>query len=166
VSDRPDRLEHIKRECDAYDRYEPPNYPVEDVRWLIAEVERLRRMNLCSVCAGVALQSGRPCICAGGGSADDERDGLHVEVERLRGDVSAWKKACDYQKDVAIKCSDTAARFEREVERLRKENTDLREAISPARIGRNVDYYVAVAAKMREQQQRILPLQTKGAYRR
>ena len=86
MSDQLTRLEYIKRECDAYDRYEPPNYPVEDMRWLIAEVERLR-----------------------------------------------------------------------------KENTDLREAISPARIGRNVDYYIAVAAKMREQQRRILPLRTKGA---
>jgi len=92
VMSEPDWFEKIKRECDVYDRYEPPN----NMRLLITEVERLRR---------------------------DLHD-CTVSHQKRNAELAA---------------------LEEEVERLRKENVELREAISPARIGRNVDYYIAVA---------------------
>jgi len=63
----------------------------EDIS-LAAQLEKLRALDLCSVCGNTPLASGRECVCAGTGTADGERHGLRIEAIRARQEAEELKE--------------------------------------------------------------------------
>lgn len=102
-----DRLEEIKRAVHLAEQmnWDPAKFPREWAVWLIAELERFRRLDLCAVCGGGPAPDGG-CICGGTGSAGDERAGLRLECirmreenERLRESVTSYRGLYEEARD-------------------------------------------------------------------
>jgi len=59
------------------------------------EADAERASDLCTVCAGAPLASGRPCVCGGEGTADAERRGLRLYAFSLEDDLARARAAAD-----------------------------------------------------------------------
>jgi hypothetical protein len=70
--------------------------------FLIAEVEKLHALDLCSVCGNAPLASGKGCVCAGTGTADGERHGLRIEAIRAQQEADNLQMDVIWHKDRRI----------------------------------------------------------------
>ena len=100
-------LAELRRLC-AHDSPEPLDYMRLVPVWsampaLLDELERLRRNNICAVCAGTGQAGASGCICGGSGQSCDEAQGARELCVRLQ---LAQAHAVDHLRDAIARAAE------------------------------------------------------------